>query len=371
MGTDRGPVRYAVVGAGWISQIAFLPGVDLTGNSRTTALVSGNAGKAGRLAAFHGIDHVCSYEDYDAMLAADIVDAVYIALPNSLHADYAIRAARAGKHIMVEKPLAVTVQQGEAMITAAQDAGVYLMTAYRLHNEPGTVHVLEQVRGGAIGDPRIFSSVFCFQAGADNHRLKAAHWGGPLQDIGIYCLNAARHVFQSEPVAVMATTNHVDDPRFSEVEETIAATLMFPRGRVAQFCASFGAAPLDTYRIAGTAGEIVVDCGYDFQTPTQVRMTRGADRIDRTFAATDQFAGETGYFSDCILNRVPPRADGAEGLADVRALLAIEAAARTGRPQPVDRPARPGDPDAGPDADAGPDTDMVRTIAPTTRRLMV
>ena len=89
-------IRYAVVGAGWISQIAFLPGVTLTGNSRTTALVSGNAAGAGELAAFYGIEQVYSYERYDEMLAADVVDAVYIALPNSMHADYAIRAAKAG-----------------------------------------------------------------------------------------------------------------------------------------------------------------------------------------------------------------------------------------------------------------------------------
>ena len=102
----------------------------------------------------------------------------------------------------------------------------------------------------------MFTSLFSFQAEADNHRLKSAHWGGPLQDIGIYCLNAVRHVFEDEPTEVMATRNVVDDPRFAEVEETIAATLKFPKGRLAQFCASFGADDLDMYRIAGTAGEI-------------------------------------------------------------------------------------------------------------------
>ncbi len=354
-------IRYAVVGTGWISQIAFMPGVDPTGNSKMTAIVSGNAENADKLAGFYGIDHIYSYGQYDEMLAADVVDAVYIALPNSMHADYAIRAATAGKHVLVEKPLAVTEDECAAMIAAAEEAGVHLMTAYRLHNEPGTVEVLEQVRSGAIGDPRIFTSIFSFQSAPDNHRLKAAHWGGPLQDIGVYCLNAARHVFAAEPVEACAMKNHGEDPRFAEVEEMIAATLRFPGGRLAQFVASFGAETLDTSRVAGTEGEISVEMAYEFQTPTRMRLSRGGEVIDRTFPQTDHFAGQTAYFSDCILNGVAPEADGEEGLADVRALLAIEEAARSGVPQPIATPSRK----------KHPTQDMVRSFAPTDRRFML
>lgn len=354
-------VRYAVVGAGWISQIAFLPGVSLTGNSATTALVSGSARNARKLAEFHGIERVYSYEQYDEMLAADVVDAVYIALPNSMHADFAIRAANAGKHVMVEKPLAVSEAECEAMIQASKDADVFLMTAYRLHNEPGTVHALDLIRSGAIGDPRVFSSIFSIQAGADNHRLKAEHWGGPLQDIGVYCLNAVRHAFEDEPTEVTAARNDVDDPRFAEVEETIAATLMFPKGRVAQFCASFGADQLDMYRIAGTEGEIAVESAYEFRTDTTVRLKRGREVMERTFLQTDQFAGQTEYFSDCIMNGTTPEADGEEGLADVRILLAIEEAARSETAQQLNLEPRP----------RHPVTEMVRTIEPTHRRLVL
>lgn len=354
-------IRYGVVGAGWISQIAFLPGVPLTGNSRTTALVSGNAAAAEQLAEFHGIPHVFGYDQYDEMLAADVVDAVYIALPNSMHADFAIRAARAGKHVLVEKPLAVSVTECEAMIAAAAEAGVFLMTAYRLHNEPGTLQALQLVHEGAIGDPRTFTSLFSFAAEPDNHRLKAAHWGGPLQDIGIYCLNAVRHLFEDEPVTVSAMRNASTDPRFAEVEETFAATLLFPQGRVAQFCVSFGADQLDMYRIAGTKGEISVERAFDFQSPTVVRLTRGAEVVEHIHPATDQFAGQTAYFSDCIMAGVAPEADGVEGMADVATLLALETAARTGVAQKLDLPPRPRHP--------GPD--MVRRFAPTTRRLVL
>ncbi|OZA04883.1 MAG: glucose-fructose oxidoreductase oxidoreductase, partial [Rhodobacterales bacterium 17-64-5] len=146
-------IRYAVVGAGWISQEAFMPAVTLTGNSRMQAIVSGSAEVAGKLAAFHGVPEVVGYEEYDALLASDRIDAVYIALPNDLHADYTIRALNARKHVMVEKPLATTLAEGEAMVAAARDSGSFLMTAYRLHNEPGTHAMIEAVRSGQIGEP--------------------------------------------------------------------------------------------------------------------------------------------------------------------------------------------------------------------------
>lgn len=355
-------IRYAVVGAGWISQEAFMPSVAQTGNSEMTAIVTGNSENAAKLAEFYGIKNIYPYDRYDEMLAADIVDAIYIALPNSLHADYAIRAARAGKHVLVEKPLAITVEECEAMIAAAEDAGVFLMTAYRLHTDPGTIEVLEQIRHGKIGDPRLFTSIFSYQAAASNHRLKAEHWGGPLQDIGVYCLNAARHVFAAEPVEAFAMKDRGDnDPRFSEVEEAIAVTLRFPGGRLAQFIASFGADTLDTYRVVGTKGEITLEPGFRFETDTNLRLRQNEEVVfEKGSPPVDHFGGQTAYFSDCILNGVRPEPDGEEGLADVRAMLAIERAAQTGQPQKIETPPRP----------SHPTPDMLRQIPRTGRRLV-
>lgn len=334
-------IRYAVVGAGWISQEAFIPGAAQSGNARVAALVTGDVEKAGRLAGFHQIPEVVAYSDYDALLASDRIDAVYVALPNSMHADYAIRAARAGKHVMVEKPLACTVDEAEAMIAAARDGGVFLMTAYRLHNEPGTLALIEKIRGGAIGRPLFFQSLFGFQSVLGNHRLRAQHWGGPLQDLGVYCVNAARHVFAEEPVEATATLHQPgDDPRFAEIEASIAATLRFPSGGIAQFIASFGSAQIDAYRVVGTEGDVELDPGYRFETATRMRLRRDG-RIEETpFERVDHFAGQIAYFSDCIASGTPPVADGEEGLADMRVLLAIEQAARTGRPVAIANPAR-------------------------------
>lgn len=354
-------VRYAVVGAGWISQIAFMPGTHQASNSKLAAIVSGSPENARKLADFYQIEHVVSYDDYDALLASDHIDAVYIALPNSMHADFTIRALKAGKHALVEKPLALDEAECKAMIEAADAAGVYLMTAYRLHNEPATVEVLEQIRAGSIGQPRFFSSLFSFQSGADNHRLQAAHWGGPLQDIGVYCINAARHIFGTEPTEAIAMKNHGDDPRFAEVEEMIAGTLRFPCGGIAQFNASFGASDRNSYTVMGTEGEITLEDAYDFQTPARLILRRGDKVTARDFPQTDHFAGQTAYFSDCIQAGTPPEPDGHEGLADVRVLRAIEAASLTGQAQPIANAPRT----------AHPEPDMIREFPPTDHRLLV
>lgn len=286
-------VRYAIVGAGWISQLAFMPAVAASGNARMTAIVTGKAETREKLAAFYGIDTTCGYDGYDALLASDAVDAVYVALPNSMHADFAIRALKAGKHAIVEKPLAISVAECEAMIAAAEQNGVFLMTAYRLHCEPMTIEVLERLRAGEIGAVKHFTSTFGFQSLDTNHRLKGKHWGGPLQDLGVYCLNAARQVMQAEPEEAQAVRVHGSgDPRFTEVEGSIAVTLRFPGDRLAQFVASFEMGETDTYRIMGTEGVIEVGSGYLFQTTPQVRIIKGAEITQLPAQDSDHFAGQ-------------------------------------------------------------------------------
>ena len=354
-------INYAIVGAGWISQIAFLPGAAQSGNSRVAAIVSGDLAKGTQLAEFHGVDSVIGYEGYDALLASPSIDAVYIALPNHMHADYAVRAARAGKHVLVEKPLAATEQEALAMIAAARDGNVFLMTAYRLHNEPGTVAVLEHIRAGAIGMPLFFQSVFSFQTVVGNHRLRASAWGGPLQDVGVYCVNAARHVFAEEPVEAIAIAHRPDDdPRFAEVNASVATMLRFPSGGLAQFVASFGGAPVDNYRVIGTVGDLELDPGFKFETATKLRLRRDDTWRETQFPQIDHFGGQIAYFSDCIAAGTSPEADGEEGLADMRALIAIEKACLTGQPQPIVSPPRP----------RHPTPDMVRQAAATDRRLV-
>jgi predicted dehydrogenase len=355
-------IRYAVVGAGYIAQQAFLPAIGLTGNSAVTAIVSGSADRAQKLAAFYGAQHVATYDRYDELLKREDIDAVYIAVPNPLHAAYAIKAAQAGKHVLVEKPVATTVSDAETMIEAARANRVFLMGSYRLHHEPGNVAVLNAIQAGKIGDPRYFSAVFSFQSDQMNHRLEASQWSGPLPDVGIYCLNAARHVFAAEPVEVMAMAGSMpSDPRFTQIEACSSVLLRFPGDRLAHFFCSFGSAEVDSYRVIGSHGDLQLEPAFRLKHAMQLRINSPAGVENIQFPKTDHFAGLIQYFSDCILRNEAPEADGEEGLADLRVLLAIEESYKTGRPQRLSSPERSRHPVAG----------MVRAISAAGRRVMV
>src|SRR3954465_924920 len=201
----RKQVRYAVVGLGHIAQVAVLPAFgNARRNSRLAALVSGDPVKLEELGAKYRVDQRYSYERYDEMLKRGDVDAVYIATPNSLHAEYAVRAAQAGMHVLVEKPMAVTEEQCELMAKAARDAHVKLMVAYRLHFERANLEAIEVARSGRIGEPRLFNSTFTMQVVPGNIRVRSELGGGTLYDIGIHCINAARGLFREEPIEVRA-----------------------------------------------------------------------------------------------------------------------------------------------------------------------
>ena len=322
-------IRYAVVGLGHIAQVAVLPAFgNARRNSRLTALVSGDPTKRRELARKYGLEHSYSYEQYDECLSSGNVDAVYIALPNSLHCEYAVRAARAGVHVLCEKPLAVTEQECERMARAAAETQVKLMTAYRLHFERANLEALEVARSGRIGELRLFDSSFTMHVVPGNIRVRRALGGGVLYDIGIYCINAARALFGEEPCEVHGATTGVLD----EVEETVSAMLRFPSGRVASFTCSFGAAKVSAYRLIGSKGDLLVDPAYDYAAPLKHRLTIEGDTRERRFARRDQFAPELLYFSDCVLQNRDPEPGADEGLADVRVIRALYRSAESGRP---------------------------------------
>jgi predicted dehydrogenase len=327
-------IRYAVVGTGSIVQEAFLPGLAKSHNSVLSAVVSGRPEKARNLAAAHGATQIFAYEQYADMLKSGIVDAVYIALPNDLHAKFTIPALRAGVHALVEKPLATTVADAEAMIAAAKAGGAKLMTAYRLHCDEATRVFMQEATGGAIGKPRIFTSTFCFPIDPANHRLASAAWGGPLQDVGVYCVNAARHVFAAEPVDVIASAGRdPTDGRFADVDETVSAILRFPDDGLAVFSASFGTAVQDRIGLLGTNGQIDMFNAYRYEVGRSIHMANGETNWKKEFPYTDNFTRQIDYFSTCITANSNPGPDGMEGLKDLKILLAIEQAARTGQRQ--------------------------------------
>jgi predicted dehydrogenase len=325
-------IRYAVVGLGYISQVAVLPGfAHAQGNSELVALVSGDPGKLKALAKKYKVAKTYNYEHYVDCLA-DGIDAVYIALPNAMHRAYAEGAARAGVHVLCEKPMAVTEQECEAMIEAADRANVKLMIAYRLHFERGNLSSIEILREGRIGIPRIFTSVFSQQVLPGNSRLEGDLGGGPLFDVGIYCLNAARYLFGAEPYEVFAYSASGKDERFSQVAEMISALLRFPDDRLASFTCSFGAADRSEFQIVGTNGSLRMNPAYEMIGNLKGELTLDGKTKKTTYRKRDQFGPELAYFSKCILNNEEPEPNGWEGLADVAIINALLESAEKGKP---------------------------------------
>jgi len=331
-------VRYAVVGLGYISQIAVLPAfAHATENSELSALVSGDPKKLKELSRKYGVEHTYSYEQYVDCLNSGEIDAVYIALPNHMHRAYTEGAASAGIHILCEKPMALSETECQSMIAAVQRANVKFMVAYRLHFERGNLAAIEVVNSGKIGEPRIFDSIFSQQVRAGNSRLKRDVGGGPIFDMGIYCINASRYLFRAEPLEVFAWNLSRNDPRFTEVPEMTSGMMKFPGERIATFTTSFGAAARSTFEVVGTKGILRMDPAYEMVEDLKSEVIMDDRKTKQVFKERDQFAPELVYFSDCILRNKDPKPSAQEGLADVRIIEALLKSAETGRPVSVPR----------------------------------
>ena len=341
----RTPIRYAVVGLGHIAQVAVLPAfAHATKNSTLSALVSDDPAKLKQLGKKYRVPYVYSYNEYDQCLRSGQIDAVYIALPNSLHCDYAVRAADAGIHVLCEKPMAVTEDECRRMIEAAERVAVKLMVAYRLHLEEANMKTVELARSGKLGKLRLFSSVFTMQVREGDIRVKKELGGGTLYDIGVYCINAARYLFQDNPTSVSAFSVGGTDSRFREVDEMTATLLHFPGDRLASFVCSFGAADVSAYDLLGTEGSVRVDPAYEYVGPLKQQITIDGKSTSREFPWRDQFAPELVYFSDCILKNREPEPSGLEGLLDIQIVQALYRSAETGKPVSLRAPQK----DSGP-----------------------
>jgi glucose-fructose oxidoreductase len=333
-------VRYAVVGLGHIAQTAALPAFEHAAeNSTLAALVSDDVTKRAELAAAYGVSATYSYAEFEHCLRSGEIDAVYISLPNHLHRQYAVQAAEAGIHVLCEKPMAPTEADCAAMIEAAERHRVKLMIAYRLHFEEANLSTVDLVQSGRLGDVRIFDSVFTMDIeDPSNIRLSPiADGGGTLYDTGIYCINAARYLFQDEPLEVIGFSASSGDPRFRNCDEMTSAVLRFPKQRLATFTTSFGAIATDEYRVVGQKGSVRMSPAYHYALPLQRELFIDGHTERQEFAPRDQFGPEFVYFSNCIQRDEQPEPSGHEGLADVRVIRAIYASAAAGG-QPVQLP---------------------------------
>lgn len=344
----------AVIGQGYFAQSAILPAIDQLDDVELTALVSGSRHKLEELGQTYNVRTLCDYDQLDPLLASGRIDAVYIAVPNDLHARFAVLAARRGIHVLCEKPMAPTDVECLDMIRACEQSNVKLMIAYRLHFDSANLVAIQLARGGDLGEPRVFSSTFTQQVAEDNTRTQLRRGAGPLYDVGVYCINAARYLFQAEPIEVSAMRFASRDPRFRAVDEAIAVTLRFPNERVAQFTCSFGAFARAHYEVIGTQGFLELDHAYEATSPIRMHVEDARGTRERTFEQRDQVAGEVAYFARCIREDKQPEPGGYEGLADVRIMQAIMASARFGRAVPITPLERSMRPDLGQVEDIAP-----------------
>jgi len=334
--TPARKVGYAVVGLGGYGLGIIIPQFRNCQHSRLVALVSGDAAKAKKVAAENGVPerNLYNYQNYDSIHDNPDIDVVYVCLPVAMHAEYTIRAAKAGKHVLCEKPMAVSSAECESMIAACKQAGKKLMIGYRCHFEENNLEAIRRARAGDIGKLRYFRSEHGFVAGNPNAwRLKKAmSGGGSLMDIGIYALQAARYMTGEEPVSLYATERtDRNDPRFREVEDMIEFELEFPSGVLAS-CMSMYSANQNHILLMGDKGRIELEPGTSYAGN---RLWVGKGRENEVKPppgpGATQWAGQLDHMAQCVLTGREPIVPGEEGLRDLRIVEAIYQSARERR----------------------------------------
>ena len=315
---------YCIVGLGRISMGHFMPACKLSEHARVVAFVSGHRDKADKMANEYNVprQNIFSYENYDEIAQNPQIEAVYIALPNSMHAEYTIRAAKAGKHVLCEKPMATTVKDSQDMVDACKAASRKLMIAYRCQHEPTNLKAIQLIRSGALGSIQAIESANGFNESAGEWRLnKKLAGGGPLLDVGIYSLNASRYLTGEEPQRIEGYCTVVDhDGRFETVEENVGWTMQFPSGVVAACNTTYGANMPGFIRVHGSKGMLHMEPAFAYEGIHLKGHVPGQAPIDVTEQAKDpdQFVREADYFAQCVFENKQPKTDGKEGLRDMK-----------------------------------------------------
>ena len=323
-------VGYAVVGLGKLSLGQILPALKATKNAHLAALVSGKPEKARKVAAQYGLPEsaIYTYENFDSIAKNPAVQVVYVVLPNAMHADFTIRAFKAGKHVLCEKPMAVSLEECERMIAAGKAAKRQLMIAYRCQYEPVNVTAMQMMRKGAVGTPRLVNAVMGKQTDlsdpSDVWRLdRTMSGGGALADMGIYGINATRYLLAEEPVEVRAwARTDKSDPRFRTVDDMVAWQMRFPSGAIGEGSSCFSQPGTMAWQVVGSERRMVADPAC-FYGGNGIRILGGKNDPQPQIAEIDQFGNEMNWFADVIHGRAPNVSPGEEGLQDMRIMHAI------------------------------------------------
>ena len=329
-------VGYAVVGLGGISQVAVLPAFAHSENAELVAVVSGDKVKAERLRNDFHAQQAYSYKEYSECLDDPHVEAVYIATPPGEHEKYAVAAAKAGKHVLCEKPLAATVQQARKMVEACRRNKVRFMTAYRKYLEPSTVALKKMIASGELGRIDVIHTLFGeFRPHGDNSPAwlfsRKLCGGGPLMDLGVYCINTCRWLVGEDPVAAQAKSWSHDRRRYKEVEQRIAFRLDFKSGLILQGTAAYTSVFSSFVHIHGEKGWAALSPAFAFEEERRLSGKIAGKWFEQVFEPIDEFASELDTFAMCIREQCDPEPDGLQGLRDLIIIDAIYKAAKTGK----------------------------------------
>lgn len=321
--------RWGILGTGNIAS-QFCASFGTVEHGKLAAVGSRSAEAAEAFAARFGIPHALG--DYQALVSHAGVDAIYISLPNSMHHEWTIKALAAGKHVLCEKPLASNAAEAEEMFDAAEKAGRKLVEAFMYRSHPQTLAVMEQVRGGAIGDVRLIRSSFCYYTAkpGGNIRFSKELAGGALMDIGCYCVDFSRLVAGAEPIKATAVAQLFE----TGVDVAAAGSLEFPGGVLASFTCAMNTHADNTAYICGTEGFIEIPVPWKPPKSATFQIRRSAPpRMDgpggsakptppqmQVQVEKDLYALEADDFALAIAGKLPPRLTRADSLGTMRLL---------------------------------------------------
>ncbi len=317
-------MRWGILGTANIGRAAVIPAIKSSKNAEVVAVASRDRQKGIEFADLMGIPK--SFGSYEALLDAPDIDAVYIPLPNSLHYEWTIKAARAGKHILCEKPLAINAVQCLEMDAAARESGVLLMEAFMYRFHPRIEKVIAQVRSGALGPLQTIQSGFTFKiTRPDNIRYRADLGGGALMDVGSYCVNISRTLAGGEPEAVQAVATWTG----TGVDDRLAGTLLFAGGVTAQFDCALSMARRESILAAGTDGYYFVPAAFlPGKEDVLFHEFRDRQEISHQFSGCDEYQLMVEHFTECILNRKQPLYTAMDAAANMLVIEALYQSAR-------------------------------------------
>jgi len=329
-------IGFALCGLGSLSTGQLAPALQKTKNCRLTGIITGTPAKADAWKAKYNIPdkNVYSYDTMDKLADNPDIDVVYVVTPNALHAEHGIKAAKAGKHVLCEKPMEVSVEKCQQLIDACKAANRMLAIGYRCRFEPHHLECIRLAREKTFGDLRIVEASFDISLRPDptQWRLKKdLAGGGCLMDVGIYALQASRFITGEEPTIVSGMTTVTNPARFNQVEETVTWHQKFPSGVIAYCAASYNSNVVGKYRAVCSRGWFELDPGFLYDG----NKGRRSDGKEIQFPPMDQFAAEMDDFAACIMNRQATIVPGEEGLRDVKIMMAIYESIRTGQAQTV------------------------------------